>query len=67
MAVCYHKSGHPFPVFEKIAEIGNDYVDSQHLIFGKHQPRVHNYNGVLIFEHHHIEAYFAQTTEGDDL
>ena len=67
MAVCYHKSGHPVPVFEKIAEIGNDYVDSQHLLFGKHQPGVDNYNGVLIFEDHHVEAYFAQTTEGDDL
>ena len=67
MAVRYDKAGHLVSFFEKIAEIGNDYVDTQHLFFGKHQAGVDNHNGILIFEDHHVEAYFAKTTEWDDL
>ena len=67
MAVSYDEGGHFVSFFEKIAEIGNDYVDTQHLFFGKHQAGVDNYDGILIFEDHHVEAYFAQTAEGNDL
>ena len=67
MAVSYDKAGHLVSVLEKIAEIGDDYVDAQHLFFGKHQAGVDHHDGILVFEDHHVEAYFAQTTKGDDL
>ena len=65
VAMGYDEPRHAFPVSKKIAEIRDDYVDSEHFIFGEHQAGVDDGDGVSVFEHHHIKAYFTQTTEGD--
>ena len=51
----------------QVAEIGDDQVYAQHVVFGEHDPRVHDDDVTAVFQDHHVLAHFPQSSEGDDL
>ena len=43
-----------------IAHVRDDIINTQHVIFGKHQACIYNKRRTVFFNHHHIEADFSQ-------
>ena len=54
-------------VFGKIGNIGNDKVDSKHIILRKRQTAVDDDNVIAIFEYSHVLPDFLQSAKSDDL
>ena len=59
-------AAHRLALAEQVLEIGDDVVDPQHVVLGKHQAGVDHQDVVPIFVGHHILANFPQASEGDD-
>ncbi len=53
------------PICPNVFHFRNDNVNTEHVIFGKHQPCINNKNGLFILHHHHIQTNFTQTAKGD--
>ena len=67
MTVGNNYTSYSFPLLQQVAEVRNHQVNAQHLLFGKHQTGIDDDDITLKFHHHHVLAYFTQTTEGDYL
>jgi len=64
MSVCQQDSPHLVPVFQYICEIRNNKVDTQHVLFRKHEAGINNDNIVIVFHDGHVEADLLNTAEG---
>ena len=53
-------------VFEQVSDVRNRKVDSWHIFFWEQHSGVDNYDVVTVFQHHHVLAYFAETTKGNN-
>ena len=56
-----------FSILFKIGDIGNDKVDAQHLLIGKHQAGIDHHNVIFVFYGVHILADFPQPAQGNKL
>ena len=65
MAVGDNDASYPVALVRQITKIGNDVVDSQHVILGEHDAGVDNQNVRAILDGHHIFADFPQTSQGN--
>ena len=50
-------------VFEHVRNIGDNQVDSEHVVFGEHESRVNHNHFVAVADNCHVLADFAQTAE----
>ena len=55
---------HLLLLIEQVAEIGDDVVDPQHVVFREHQPGVDDQDVFTILHGHHVLADFAQAPQG---
>ncbi len=53
-------------VLPDIIHVRNNKINTQHVVFGKHQARVNNDKAVDILNDHHIEANFSQPAQRDN-
>ena len=53
-------------VFHKVGYVGNNQVDTQHLIIGEAEAGIDYDNVIAIFNGRHILADLLQTAEGDN-
>ncbi len=65
VAVGQHHSAKRLALAEKIGEIGDDVVDPQHLVIGKHEAAVHGDQILAELDQHHVEADLAEPTQRD--
>ncbi len=49
-----------------VLEIGNDIVDSDHIVIREHHPNINNQYLVVVFIDSHVLTDFTQTTKRDD-
>ena len=49
-----------------VADVRDDEVDAEHLLFGEHEAGVDGDHVVAVLEQHHVLADLAETAEGDD-
>ena len=61
-----HDGAHLVAVLGQVADVGNDDVDAQQLLFGKHQAGIDDDNVVLPAEGDAVHAELAQAAQGDD-
>src|ERR1700682_3356535 len=52
---------------DKVADVGNDEVDPEHLLLGEHQAGVHDEDATVVLDRHHVQADLTQAAKGDDL
>ena len=53
--------------FSYIFKIRYYYVYPRHMWLGKHESAIDHHGFTLGLQHHHIEAYLAESAKGDDL
>ncbi len=58
-----NQSAQAVAILDEIREVGNDDVDSQHIVLGKHEAGIDEYNRVGILDDHHVQADFAQPSQ----
>ena len=56
----------PVSLREEIGHLGQDEIDPQHLLLGKHQAGINDQNVLLGFEEGHVHPDLAQPPQGDD-
>jgi hypothetical protein len=54
-------------VFPQIRDVGYHHIDPGHVSFRKHQPGVNDQHMMVVFDHHHIETYFPQPSQWNNL
>ena len=55
------------PVFQKIADIGNNQINAKHIFFGKHETGVNDQYLIIHPNHGHILSDLAQSPQGNNL
>ena len=55
-----------FDIFCQVRHIGDDQVDTQHIILGESQTAVDDDDIITIFQHSHVFTDLFQTTQSDD-
>ena len=65
VAVGDDNSAHLVDLVFQVSKIRDDVVDSEHIVFGEHDPRIDNQNVVAIFNGHHVLADLPKTPQGD--
>jgi hypothetical protein len=66
MAVGEEYAANLVAFFPEAGNIRNYQIDTEHMGFRKHESAVDNDDIIAMLEEHHIEADFAQPTEGYD-
>ncbi len=49
-----------------VLEIGNDIVDTEHVVFREHDPGIDDDAAALVVNQHHVFADLTQSAEGQD-
>ncbi len=55
------------PALPQISKIGNNDVDPQHGIFGKHEARIHHHQVVGGLQGHHVEADLPHASQKGEI
>jgi hypothetical protein len=50
-------------IFEDVGNIGDNQIDTEHIVFGKHQPRVNHNHFVAVADNRHIFADFTESAQ----
>ena len=50
----------------QIVVIGNDVIDPEHVVFWKHNSRIHDQDLMIEFVGGHVLADFPKSTQGND-
>jgi len=66
MAVGHHDSLDAIGTVEHILHVGDDDVDAEHVVLGKHEPGVDDNHAVAVLDHQHVPPDLAEPTQGDD-
>jgi hypothetical protein len=66
MSVGQDNTGYQRTVFFHVVHVRDNIIDTQHIIFRKHQARVHNEQRCAVLENHHVEADLSETAQGND-
>ncbi len=61
-----HDPYHFIGLLTQIFKVGNDVVDPEHIVFGKHNARIHNQNLILELVGSHVLAHFPKPPQGND-
>ncbi len=58
----------PYPIYliQQVTKIGDDQVNTQHVVFREHQPGVHDQDLPVVLQHHHIFADLTEAAQGDN-
>ena len=65
MAVREHDGAHHALVLFQVGNVGNNDVDAQQFLLGKHHAGVDDDNVVARAERHHVHSELAQSAQGD--
>ena len=66
VGVGQHDSGDQRTVFLYVIQIRDDEIDTQHVVFRKHQPGIDDKQRRAVLEDHHIETNFTEPAQGND-
>ena len=50
---------------QQIAEVGDDVVDAEHIVFGEHQAGIDDDRVIAVLDDHHVLADFPQPANRD--
>src|SRR5664279_5078042 len=48
----------------QVLDIGDNVIDPQHVVFGKHKTGINDEDFPTVLVHHHIPSNFPQTSQG---
>ena len=65
VAVCEKNSFNFALVLEKVRDVGNDNVDAQQFLVGKHDARIHHDDRSVAPERHHVHTKFAKPAKSN--
>jgi len=57
---------HAIGLVAQVAEIGDHHVNPEHIMFGKHDPGVHDQDRAAVLEEQHVLADLPQAAQGQD-
>jgi hypothetical protein len=66
VAVGYQNTPYSFGALHEVGYVGDNQVDSQHILGGELDPAVNDYDIVAALQCHHVLADFTKATKGND-